>query len=324
MATSPAPSELSNAELWKRIVEVYNRAQSTGACSKTDTKVELLPDPSTGIEFVVRVATALKSKPKGPPKEAEGSGAAAPKAWRNPFLPYEEELWVSHLSDSHTLLLNKFNVVEHHVLVVTRAFQSQQDPLNARDLGAAWKVLQALPQGGLAFYNCGEHSGRSQPHKHLQIVPLPFTPSQPAEAPVQGVVQVAASTSGAAPYTPFAVQGLPYRCYAALLDPTATPEQLESTFQQLLACCQPAAAGPSGAGHHGPSEHQTSSSSVSYNVILTSRFMMLVPRRKEMEGPCAVNSLGFAGTVLVRSEEELGFVRETGPLQLLAAVGQPW
>jgi hypothetical protein len=26
-----------------------------------------------------------------------------------------------------------------------------------------------MPQGGVAFYNCGEHSGRSQPHKHLQV-----------------------------------------------------------------------------------------------------------------------------------------------------------
>ena len=28
---------------------------------------------------------------------------------------------------------------------------------------------QAMPRGGVAFYNCGPHSGRSQPHKHLQV-----------------------------------------------------------------------------------------------------------------------------------------------------------
>jgi ATP adenylyltransferase len=33
------------------------------------------------------------------------------KQWVNPFLPYEEALWVAHLSPTHTLLLNKFNVV---------------------------------------------------------------------------------------------------------------------------------------------------------------------------------------------------------------------
>lgn len=42
------------------------------------------------------------------------------------------------------------------------------------------QVLAAMPQGGVAFYNCGEHSGRSQPHKHLQVSwgahPIPNTP----------------------------------------------------------------------------------------------------------------------------------------------------
>jgi len=38
--------------------------------------------------------------------------------------------------------------------------------------GVSWyvcQVLAAMPAGGVAFYNCGEHSGRSQPHKHVQV-----------------------------------------------------------------------------------------------------------------------------------------------------------
>ena len=71
---------------------------------------------------------------------SDSSGAK--KEWRNPFLPYEEALWVAHLSDTHTLLLNKFNVVPYHSLLVTRDFQQQTDQLNSADLGAAWQVLQ--------------------------------------------------------------------------------------------------------------------------------------------------------------------------------------
>lgn len=35
---------------------------------------------------------------------------------------------------------------------------------------------QAMPTGGVAYFNCGEHSGASQPHKHLQVRPhrMPF------------------------------------------------------------------------------------------------------------------------------------------------------
>lgn len=49
---------------------------------------------------------------------------------------------MAHLSDSHTLLLNKFNIVAHHLICVTRTFQRQTDPLNAADLGATWKAMQ--------------------------------------------------------------------------------------------------------------------------------------------------------------------------------------
>ena len=63
----------------------------------------------------------------------------------NPFLPYDPDLWVTHLSDTHTLLLNKFNVVEHHLLVVTRQFESQLDPLNAADFAAIIKTLKVGP-----------------------------------------------------------------------------------------------------------------------------------------------------------------------------------
>lgn len=49
--------------LWQRVLEVYDRAQETGAATKTDTKIQLFDDG--GIQFVLRIASALKAKPKG-------------------------------------------------------------------------------------------------------------------------------------------------------------------------------------------------------------------------------------------------------------------
>ena len=69
----------------------------------------------------------------------------------NPFLPYEEDLWVCHLSATHTLLLNKFNVVAHHLICVTRTFEQQTAPLNAADLAATWQAMQ------VAHSCCGTH-----------------------------------------------------------------------------------------------------------------------------------------------------------------------
>lgn len=36
------------------------------------------------------------------------------------------------------------------------------------------------------------------------------------------------------------------------------------------------------------------------------------------------SSLGFAGTILLRSEEDLAYALQRGPLTMLAEVGQPW
>lgn len=65
----------------------------------------------------------------------------------NPFLPYDENLWVAHLSATHTLLLNKFNVVAHHTLVVTREYEPQEAPLSPQDMAATMAVLGVRAPG---------------------------------------------------------------------------------------------------------------------------------------------------------------------------------
>jgi sulfate adenylyltransferase (ADP) / ATP adenylyltransferase len=61
----------------------------------------------------------------------------------------------------------------------------------------------------------------------------------------------------------------------------------------------------------------------SYNLLLTQRWMLLVPRTRSDDGPVSVNSLGFAGTFLVKGPDALQALRDTGPLRLLARVGVP-
>lgn len=57
--------------------------------------------------------THTSPRPRRRPEQTTGGKDEKPKkAFINPFLPYEEALWVAHLSSTHTLLLNKFNVVE--------------------------------------------------------------------------------------------------------------------------------------------------------------------------------------------------------------------
>lgn len=66
-------------------------------------------------------------------------------------------------------------------------------------------------------------------------------------------------------------------------------------------------------------------SSLSYNVIMTESYIHVVPRTAEKfalsdELKISINSLGFAGMILVKSEEALDRVKEAGPLNVLRQV----
>ena len=97
-----------------------------------------------------------------------------------------------------------------------------------------------------------------------------------------------------------------------------SPEDLERTFSSLLACFH-SQQQEEEVSYPGPEE-----GSGSYNMVLTDRFMMLVPRATEFCGPVAVNSMGFAGSMLVRSQEELDYIRTETPMRILERVGVPW
>lgn len=114
-----------------------------------------------------------------------------------------------------------------------------------------------MPRGGLAFYNCGPVSGASQPHKHVQVVPLPLDDpegssggdaSDPASGqqglarpPIWQAVAAAAAVAEVQPGQPFELRNLPYATFAATLPPLQQADaaglQLEATYQQLLARC---------------------------------------------------------------------------------------
>jgi ATP adenylyltransferase len=57
-----------------------------------------------------------------------------------------------------------------------------------------------------------------------------------------------------------------------------------------------------------------------YNMLLTSRWMMVVPRAVEHYAGVSVNALGFAGSLLVPDRERLDDLRRVGPMAVLEAV----
>jgi ATP adenylyltransferase len=104
---------------------------------------------------------------------------------KNPFLPpYKESALISEDFPHHVIMFNKFYNYKYHSLVVTKKTHKQNDFLTVTDFIATVKVRNAL--NGIAYFNMGETSGRTQLHKHLQIIPL--TPKVKDDFPLIGII----------------------------------------------------------------------------------------------------------------------------------------
>jgi len=141
-------------------------ALAAGALQRIETDARTIEDG--GVEFVVRRAIKTRAGGGGPKAEA-----GKPKA--DPFANPEPDLFVADLSPTHFALLNKYNVLDHALLVVTRANIDQDVPLDLADFEALAACMANQPV--LGFYNGGAMAGASQRHKHLQVVRLPISPT---------------------------------------------------------------------------------------------------------------------------------------------------
>ncbi|RWX57030.1 DUF4922 domain-containing protein [Photobacterium chitinilyticum] len=130
----------------------------------------------------------------------------------------------------------------------------------------------------LGFYNSGPLAGASQPHRHMQVVK--------AEIPLESVIN-----SGSLPFrhclslfSELKSADL-YQCYLNALDSLALDD---------------------GEGECLP-----------YNILLTARWMLVVPRTvNNIEGVFA-NALNYSGRFLVKRPEQLRWLRQYGIMRYL-------
>ncbi|MCP3711451.1 DUF4922 domain-containing protein [Paraburkholderia sp. CNPSo 3274] len=285
-------------------------ALACGALHPIETAHTCIDDG--GMRFSVRVAgnLARKEAARLTPQTSTSSAGEAP---RDPFLPYEPDLFVGDLSPTHVALLNKFNVIDRHLLIVTRRYEPQEALLDAADFTALIAVLREID--GLGFYNGGAAAGASQPHKHLQMVPLPLAVDAPHVAPLETLLGGAQAVPGARPIA--IVPGLAFRHAFARLDlgPDTGPADSAAhialdCYRALLDAAGVPAIGLGGVAHQG----------APYNLLVTSRWMLVVPRVAECIEGISVNSLGFAGSFFVRNAAQLQTLAQLGPMTALERV----
>lgn len=125
-------------------------------------------DTDVLLQFQVRYSPALANKPKS------NKARDSKEKLVNPFSDPPKGLFITDLP-SHNLVLNKFPIIPDHFILATKDFKEQTYLLEEDDLSAAYECLKAYRENGeelFGFFNSGEHSGASQPHRHIQFLPV--------------------------------------------------------------------------------------------------------------------------------------------------------
>lgn len=209
---------------------------------------------------------------------------------RNPFLPYEPDMYVADAGDDHVCILNKYPVITPHLLICTRQYEAQNQLLNLSDFSAWLMAYSELPDelpdgnGGaddvLGFFNGGVMAGASQPHRHMQVVRT--------QIPFERMI-----ASGNLPFSHrlFTFNKLnATTLYAQYLEMMSS---LNLTPDADGGTCKP------------------------YNLLLTQRWMLMVPRSVNHVNGTYANGINFSGRFVVRNETQIDWLKQQGVFNFL-------
>ncbi|KAJ3217803.1 bifunctional AP-4-A phosphorylase/ADP sulfurylase [Dinochytrium kinnereticum] len=271
------------------IHSAFESARVSGHLIFTESTRQIIKDGTTC--FHLTLAPGLAKKPTG--GLAPVTTAPIVEKKKNPFLPPEPTLHVSEYD-----------------------WESQLDPLTSKDFEAAWQLVFSSGHSYLGFYNCGSDSGASVPHKHMQFIPYePLVPppilsmleSHPAEQTTVG--------------TPFQLTVFKFAHAAARLPNSFDPTKSADIFKAVVhASFSLAGIDANSAFTIGKTEESPPHHNLSYNVVFTHQWILVVPRRCSEYQQFNVNSLGFAGMLLTKTQEEMEALKRVGPMNVLRNV----
>ncbi|KAF3391476.1 Diadenosine 5',5'''-P1,P4-tetraphosphate phosphorylase 2 [Penicillium rolfsii] len=313
----------------------FAAAKDGGSLIFSSTHVSIIT--TGGIPYQLRYCPALAMKPKDL-KKTPSSGPKPPKI--DPFENPSPELLLASFpprSPTHALVLNKFPVIPNHFILATKDWKAQTDLLETADLEATYECLRAwgdqpsstTPSSSttntnrlFAFFNSGEDSGASQPHRHIQFLPVEAM-HQPGTESWSPLIDLVTAQPQSNPSTFQSHPSVPFAHFALPLPSNSSPETLHAIYTALYRTAVAAVQGRDSRDGvqsiptHGPS-------AISYNLAMTLQTMMIAPRVAESarvpvdaavegdivdHGIVSLNGTILAGTLMVKAQGEWDVLR---------------
>jgi len=252
---------------------------------------------------------------------------------------------------SHIIVLNKYPIIANHFILATKTNKQQTRKLEADDLGVAWRCIKEWNgqiEGGrsrrlFAFFNSGEHSGASQPHRHLQFLPVEDMEAGDVESGWSLLADSVwsapdAALGGESSLEPLKSNpSLPFMHFGTRLPTRPSPEDLLSTYTMLYEAAEREVHKYVEQNSNDLTLHDTTngSNAISYNLALTNEVMIICPRRQEglmlkkADGTdldfVALNGTLLGGTLMVKNEECFELLKQDSSRleEVLRAIGLP-
>lgn len=293
------------------------------------------------VEYIINIVPELDDKPPAP--GSTPNLTKAPEGKPDPFEPanYSDGQCIKNLGQ-YALLNNSNAMFPEHIMLVPTKFRPQASDLVDEDLVVIYRMLSSwaeVQKPFFCFFNGGPLAGASQPHLHAQFIPFQHGKPPPLE---QAAIDAGMPDLGK-PYL------LPLRHvhYAVRLPsiselpPDSLLSVLSQAYKSLLSIVEE---GKSKLGEEAlPTAGQKRDS---YNLMITTQHMHLVPRSKssftapreesehrEKEGEVdvdgdgigdmelAINGLAYAGLWFLPTEHEHKDLETYGIDKALAKCG---
>ncbi|KAF3045652.1 bifunctional AP-4-A phosphorylase/ADP sulfurylase [Didymella heteroderae] len=304
-------------------------------------------ETSQSTAFQLRFCPSLAKKPI--PKLEKST--PTPKKHFDPFDNPSPNLHIADIptnAPSHLLVLNKFPIIAGHFILATKTNKAQTHILEQDDLEATYACLKAWSADNndkrlFAFFNSGEHSGASQPHRHLQFLPVENMREGEVtngwdlliDLILKGEQCNSSQCTGKASCV--LDPNITFAHFGRRFDGEPTGEQLVEIYNELYGLARDAVDGfiTKNPGEFALHPSQGGDLPISYNLAMTTAGMVVLPRRSEGTmlrrsdgsdiGFVALNGTTLGGTMLVKNQGEWDVLRsQRGKLDsILDAIGIP-